>query len=222
MTPARSSSCRQLTLRTSSADETRAVAAVVATVLESGDAIVLTGELGAGKTCFVQGAAAELGVERRVTSPTFTLMRDYHGDRHHIVHVDVYRLNHMQDFVELGQEALLGPEQVTFVEWGDTVEPLLPGDRLEVELLLGDGDDERVVHLRGHGTWAGRIADLVSGLGRWLLDGDAGSTEGYPGGGGVTDDVPAGGERAVSDDDGPGDGDPGARAGDDPDGDGSR
>ncbi len=174
MTPGSSSSCRQLTLRTSGADDTRAVAAVVAEVLEPGDAVVLTGELGAGKTCFVQGAAAELGVERRVTSPTFTLVRDYHGDRHHIVHVDVYRLNHMQDFVELGQEALLGADQVTFVEWGDTVEPLLPGDRLEVELLLGDAEDERVVHLRGHGAWAGRIADLVSGLGRWLLEGDTG------------------------------------------------
>jgi tRNA threonylcarbamoyladenosine biosynthesis protein TsaE len=164
-------SCRQLTLRTSGADETRAVAAVVAERLEPGAAVVLTGELGAGKTCFVQGAAAELGVERPVTSPTFTLVRAYRGDEHRIVHVDVYRLNHMQDFVELGEDTLLGPDEVTFVEWGDTVEPLLPNDRLEVELLLGDAEDERVVHLRGHGVWAGRIADLVSGLGRWLLDG---------------------------------------------------
>lgn len=173
MTPHHPPAGRQLTLRTSEPAATRAVAAVIARALHPGDAVVLTGELGAGKTCFVQGAATELGVERRVTSPTFTLVRDYHGDRHHLVHVDVYRLDRLQDFVELGEETLLGPEQITFIEWGDTVEVLLPHDRLEVELLLGEAETERILHVRGHGRWAGRISDLLSGLGRWLLDGQA-------------------------------------------------
>jgi tRNA threonylcarbamoyladenosine biosynthesis protein TsaE len=169
VTPPRSSH-RQLTLRTAAADDTRSLAAAVAQSIRPGDAVALTGELGAGKTCFVQGAARALGVERRVTSPTFTIVRDYEGDVR-VVHVDVYRLDELQDFVELGEEDLLGPDEVTFIEWGDTVAALLPDDRLEVELLLGDGHpDERVVHLRGIGAWAERIADLIPPLGPWLLE----------------------------------------------------
>lgn len=169
MTPA-AAPYRQLTVRTSGPEDTRALAAAVTEGIREGDAVVLTGELGAGKTVFAQGVARALGVERRVTSPTFTILRRYEGDVR-LVHVDVYRLNEMQDFVELGEESLLGPDEVTLIEWGDTVTPLLPRDRLEVELLLGDGgDDERIAHLRGHGAWSARIADLLADLGPWLLD----------------------------------------------------
>lgn len=161
---------RQLTVRTSGPDDTRALAAAVTRGVREGDAIVLTGELGAGKTVFAQGVARALGIERRVTSPTFTILRHYEDGSIRLVHVDVYRLNDMQDFIELGEESLLGPDEVTLIEWGDTVAPLLPRDRLEVELLLGQDEEERIAHLRGHGAWAARIADLLAELGPWLLD----------------------------------------------------
>jgi tRNA threonylcarbamoyladenosine biosynthesis protein TsaE len=162
-------SANQLTLRTTGADDTRDLAGAVAGSLVAGDTVVLTGELGAGKTCFVQGAAAALGVSRPVTSPTFTIVRSYQGVLP-IVHVDVYRLEEVQEFVELGEDTVLTPEQVTFIEWGDTLSILLPEDRLEVEILLGEKEDERIVHLRGAGMWRARIADLVPALQAWLLE----------------------------------------------------
>ncbi|MDP8929454.1 MAG: tRNA (adenosine(37)-N6)-threonylcarbamoyltransferase complex ATPase subunit type 1 TsaE [Actinomycetota bacterium] len=158
---------RELVLRTSSAEDTRALAAATAGALRPGDVVSLCGELGAGKTCFVQGVAAALGVCRRVTSPTFTLVRRYEGDLD-LVHVDVYRLDRLQEVVELGEETMLGPDAVTFVEWGDTVEALLPLDRLEVVLTLGDGEHERWVTLRGQGSWADRIEKLAPLLAPWL------------------------------------------------------
>src|SRR3954465_9577478 len=92
--------------------------AAVAGLLSGGDVVVLTGDLGAGKTTFVQGAAAALGVTEPVVSPTFTLVREYRGSRP-IHHVDVYRLDRIQDVIDLGVEELLDPEGVTFIEWGD-------------------------------------------------------------------------------------------------------
>lgn len=161
-----------LRLRTTGPDDTRALAAAAADVLAPGDVVCLSGELGAGKTCFVQGAAAGLGVDRRVTSPTFTLVRDYVG-RVPVVHVDVYRLDRLQDVVELGEDAVMRPDQVTFVEWGDAVAALLPPDRLEVEIVSGVDEAERTIVLRGYGRWAGRMDRLAERLARWRDEGAA-------------------------------------------------
>ncbi|MFN2557837.1 MAG: tRNA (adenosine(37)-N6)-threonylcarbamoyltransferase complex ATPase subunit type 1 TsaE [Nitriliruptorales bacterium] len=164
----------ELTLRTASPDDTHALAAAIAGLLRPGDVVSLSGELGAGKTYFVQGVAAGLGVRRRVTSPTFTLVRRYESDLD-LVHVDVYRLDRLQEVIELGEETLLGPDEVTFIEWGDTVEALLPPDRLEVVLLLGAHENERRLIMRGHGNWAARIRMLVPLLAPWLEQGEAGA-----------------------------------------------
>lgn len=155
-----------LRLRTSGADDTRALAAAVAATLRGGDVVALAGELGAGKTCFVQGAAAALGVTQRVTSPTFTLVRVYRGDLE-VVHVDVYRLDRLHEVDELGDD-LVGPDRVTFVEWGDAVAAVLPPDRLEVELLLGEREEERLVRCRGFGGWEARLVELATRLTAWI------------------------------------------------------
>ena len=124
-----------LELSSADAQQTRRIAAAVATYLQPGDVVALTGELGAGKTCFVQGAAAVLGVTERVTSPSFVLRRDYHG-RVGVAHIDVYRLDSLREVVELGFDDVFDRHLVTFLEWGDAVRPLLPPDHLEVELRL--------------------------------------------------------------------------------------
>lgn len=157
---------RTLKLHTSGPDDTRALAAVIASALRRGDVVALTGELGAGKTCFVQGAARALGVERRVTSPTFVLVREYPGDIP-VVHVDVYRLDVLQDVIELGEETILGPDHVTFIEWGDAVAALLPADRLEIELVLGDVAQRRRVELTAYGEWTRRVVDLLPAVAEW-------------------------------------------------------
>jgi tRNA threonylcarbamoyladenosine biosynthesis protein TsaE len=162
-----------LRLRTRGPDDTRAIAATVATFLRPGDAVALSGELGAGKTCFGQGAARAMGVTGRVTSPTFTLVRSYPAEPP-VVHCDVYRLDRLQDVLDLGED-VLAPDVVTFVEWGDAIVPLLPDDRLDVELLLDDPDDldgDRVVTLRAHGNWSARLSALSTACAPWR-DGDA-------------------------------------------------
>ena len=158
-----------LTLQTSDPQATAAVAAAIAPLLCPGDVVALSGELGAGKTCFVQGAARGLGIDARVTSPTFVLVRVYEG-RLPMVHCDVYRLDRLQDVHELGDE-VLAPDAVTFIEWGDAIAPLLPADRLEVELTLAgsfEDDGDRTVTIRTFGDrWAERGAALTAACRPW-------------------------------------------------------
>lgn len=158
--------------------ETRAIAAALAGVLGPGDVVSLSGELGAGKTCFVQGAVRALGFTGRVTSPTFTLVRRYDAERLPVVHVDVYRLDGLGDLGDLGDE-VLDDEVVTMIEWGDALGPLLPDDRVDVEVALADlaadpaadptdglADDlaGRRVRIIGQGRWAERGEVLAGAL----------------------------------------------------------
>ena len=160
----------EVMLRTSGPRDTQAIAAAAAASLRAGDVVALSGELGAGKTCFVQGVARALGVRGRVTSPTFTLVRTYPESTPPVVHCDVYRLDRLQDVLELGDE-VMAPDVVTCIEWGDAVVALLPPDRLEVELWLEDpsqGDGVRLIRLRGVGAWAMRIPALREACRAWV------------------------------------------------------
>ena len=153
-------------LVTRAADETRSVAAALAELLAPGDVVNLTGELGAGKTAFVQGAAKALGVDSPVVSPTFVLVREYRGQMP-IYHVDVYRLDRLQEVFDLGFEDLLDPAGVVFVEWGDAVESLLPDSHLRIELETQEGDTRRLrVSARGP-AWAARWERLENILQPW-------------------------------------------------------
>jgi len=135
-----------LTARTKSPDDTRALAAELAAVSRRGDLVLLAGDLGAGKTTFVQGAADALGVRAHVTSPSFVLVREYSG-RARIVHVDVYRLSSLQELIDLGYEELFAPDAITFIEWGDAVDELLPDARFEVDLRT-ESEAERRITIR--------------------------------------------------------------------------
>ncbi len=160
-----------VTLATEDAEATRTVGASLAAHLRPGDVVALAGELGAGKTCLVQGVARALGIEVAVTSPTFVLVKSYAG-RLPLVHVDVYRLDRLQDVLDLGDE-VFAPEAVTFVEWGDAVAAVLPDDRLDVELVLADPADldatRRHLRLTAHGSWEQRLPDVVDDLGAFVV-----------------------------------------------------
>ena len=160
-----------LTAHTKSADDTRALAAELAAVARPGDLLLLAGDLGAGKTTFVQGFGKALRVEDAITSPTFVIVHTYQG-AFPIVHVDAYRLEHLQELLDLGLGELLDHEGVTLIEWGDVVIPALPPEFIEVRLELDDDDDARVVSLRASGsTWAARDDALRGALDRWLVQG---------------------------------------------------
>ena len=154
-----------------SPEETRILGAALAPTLLPGDVISLSGDLGAGKTVFVQGLGAALGVQERITSPSFTIVHEYEG-RYPIVHLDVYRLGSFQEVIDLGFEEFLGPQAILMLEWGDAVEPLLPRSHLRVEIVRASIDDpeERTVIFRPRGDeYVRKIFDMMH-VAETLLD----------------------------------------------------
>lgn len=156
----------RLRLRSTDPDATAAVGAMLADLLAPGDVVVLTGPLGAGKTRFVQGIAAGLGVGGRVTSPTFVLVRR-HEARIPLVHVDAYRLGDAGDLVTLDDD-VLDAAVVTCVEWGGVVRDALPADRLECDVQVegDDADAPRSISITPTGPgWVARTTELVGRCG---------------------------------------------------------
>jgi tRNA threonylcarbamoyladenosine biosynthesis protein TsaE len=154
-------------LATASPEETRALGEAVAGVLRPGDVVSLTGDLGAGKTTFVQGAAGALGVTEPVLSPTFTLVREYRGSLP-IYHLDVYRLDRIQDVIDLGFEELVDRRALVFVEWGDAIDALLPSEHLQVELFIPENGTGRRVEITWYGrSWSARVEHLAAAVEPW-------------------------------------------------------
>jgi tRNA threonylcarbamoyladenosine biosynthesis protein TsaE len=157
------------TLTTNGAAETEAIGEAIGSQLRLGDLVVLSGDLGAGKTTFTKGLARALGIEQRVTSPTFTIVQEYDG-RLPVAHVDVYRLERIQELYDFGFEELL-EERVTVVEWGDAIALVLPHDRVNVRIELDetdDGDDRRRLAIAADGpSWDARRPELDDALARF-------------------------------------------------------
>jgi len=154
---------------TADAEGTRAVAADLAALALPGDMVLLVGGLGAGKTTFAQGFARGLGVEGPVTSPTFTLVRQYpcQGAVNHLVHADVYRLDSLGQVADLALLELVDGA-VALVEWGDAAAPVLGDDTLTVALEPGDEPDDRTLVLVGRGKdWAARREAVIAVLAGW-------------------------------------------------------
>ena len=158
--------------RTRSPEDTKYLAANLAELAQPGDLLLLVGDLGAGKTTFTQGFAAALGISKQVTSPTFTLASEYQG-RLLLHHLDVFRLDHISEVLDLGLPELLDGDGVILIEWGDAIRQALPNDYLEVTLTFIDGPDsspdERVVVLSPVGPrWQARAQALTAAAEPWL------------------------------------------------------
>lgn len=148
---------------TSAVEQTRDLAHALSSLARPGDVIVLAGDLGAGKTAFVQGFGRGLGVAERITSPTFTLVHVYEG-RLPVHHLDVYRLEQLSEALDLGLAEMLDEGGVVLIEWGEAILPVLPHDYLEVRLTFGPGDDDRYVAFRPVGPAWGRRDDALAGV----------------------------------------------------------
>jgi tRNA threonylcarbamoyladenosine biosynthesis protein TsaE len=156
-------------LQTDSVETTRAVGAAVSTLARPGDLLLLSGELGAGKTAFAQGFGAGLDVTEPITSPTFVLARDYDDGRIPMHHLDVYRLEQMNEVFDIGLPEVLDDGGVTLIEWGDAIMPSLPADFLEVRLMFGADDDDRMIVVRVVGPgWSARSHVLERALAAWV------------------------------------------------------
>ncbi len=116
----------------------------LAAELQPGAVLALTGELGAGKTCLVKGIAHGLGVEQEVTSPTFTLIHEYRGGRLPLYHVDLYRLDSIEQAVGIGIEEYLPGDGVTVIEWAEKIESLLPPGTKRLRLSLVNDTSRRI------------------------------------------------------------------------------
>jgi tRNA threonylcarbamoyladenosine biosynthesis protein TsaE len=146
-----------MSLVVTDAEQMRGLGEQLAAVLRPGDLVVLSGNLGAGKTTLTQGIGAGLGIRTPVLSPTFVIARVHRDGRIPLVHVDAYRLGSVDEVDDLDLDASL-EESVTVVEWGEGLVEGLSGDRLEVAITRseGEGDETRTVDLRGVGErWAG-------------------------------------------------------------------
>jgi tRNA threonylcarbamoyladenosine biosynthesis protein TsaE len=121
------------TVESRSPEETWQLAADLADELDPGTVLALHGELGAGKTCFIQGLAAALGVTEPVTSPTYTLIGEYQG-RLPLHHIDLYRLSGPDEALGLGLEEYFDASGITAIEWAERAEGLLPPDLLHVRI----------------------------------------------------------------------------------------
>jgi len=130
-------------LETRSAEETEAAGAELAARLEPGDVVLVTGELGSGKTTFVRGAARALGVEGPVTSPTFTIGHVLQG-RLEVAHLDLYRLGTLADEDPALLDDYLTAERVAFVEWPAVAEPELRRVAARVRLEHAGEDRRRI------------------------------------------------------------------------------
>jgi tRNA threonylcarbamoyladenosine biosynthesis protein TsaE len=129
--------------------QTRRLGARLALFLQPGDVLALEGNLGSGKTRWVQGVCQGLGVTNTVNSPTFTLVNEYQGN-YPVYHIDLYRLEAGAELFTIGLEDYLDGSGITFIEWADRAATWLPDDYLTVQ-LHHFGDTKRRIVLQAHG-----------------------------------------------------------------------
>ena len=157
-----------ITLHISSADDTRGVARAFAPLLRAGDIVSLAGEMGAGKTYFVQEVARSLGITEPVTSPTFNLVHSYDGAKFPLHHADLYRLERTGELADLGLDDLAAHGGVVLVEWGDVAKgDLGAGLEIAIEHLVTN-TDARTITIRWIGSrWESRWDLLRRAVSYW-------------------------------------------------------
>lgn len=131
---------------TKSAEETIALGKKIGALLQKGDIIALQGTLAAGKTTITKGIASALGVTEEITSPTFCLISEYAG-KLPLYHMDVYRLEGGEDFINLGVEDLIYGSGVSLIEWSEKVMDELPKKTIILRLEAKEGSTERTITL---------------------------------------------------------------------------
>ena len=121
-------------------EETKVFASNLASILSTGDIIILKGELGSGKTKFVEGILRHFGMEDEISSPTFTIVNEYHNDKADIMHFDLYRLSDVAEFDMIGGEEYF-ERGICLFEWGELIEDTLYGDYIIINIEKSDFDE---------------------------------------------------------------------------------
>lgn len=149
----------EIRLKSSSHEETWEIGRKLGEKLKPGMLLCLSGDLGAGKTVIAQGIAKGLGVEGHVTSPTFNIVREYHG-REKFCHFDVYRISDPEEMFEIGFYEYLNGEAVCLIEWAELIGEILPKEHMNIEIRY-TGDEEREITLSGEGIYADFLSQIA-------------------------------------------------------------
>lgn len=146
---------------TNNVDETMELGFHLGKSCPAGTVFALTGDLGTGKTHFSKGFARGLGITSPITSPTFTLIHEYQEGRLPFYHFDVYRVNSIDEVLDLGFEEYIYGQGISLIEWADLIEPLLPDDFIQVKIEKVDGNlTKRKITLKAFGKPAKFLEEL--------------------------------------------------------------
>lgn len=137
------------TITTNSEQETKNVAKNVASKVGKNAIIVLSGTLGAGKTKFTEGFLSYFGLEKEISSPTFTIVNEYRNEKVSIYHFDVYRLSDIDEFYAIGGEEYF-TKGICIIEWGEIIEEILPDDIIRISIEKDEKDfEKRIIKIKG-------------------------------------------------------------------------
>lgn len=147
-------------LKTKSPEKTRSLGRIIGLMARPGDVLLLEGKLGAGKTCLTQGIALGLGIEDNVLSPTFVIMREFYG-RLNLYHVDLYRLDDIDESMDLGLDDYLYGDGLCVLEWAEKALSILPGKYLMIRIDY-TSDTGRSFRLEPHGKKYEDLAQAIA------------------------------------------------------------
>lgn len=152
---------KSLKLRSHSPEQTQLLGSHLGELAQRGDIFLLIGELGTGKTCLVQGIARGLGIKEYAFSPSFVIIREYHGNLP-LFHIDFYRIKHIEEINDLGLEEYLYGNGVCAIEWAEKGTSALPEENLTITLnYIPDSETERSIYFESEGK---RYLELLEKL----------------------------------------------------------
>lgn len=134
-------------IRLNNEADTRALGHRIAEAAEPGDVVALIGDLGTGKTALTKYIAEGLGIKGDISSPTFTIVKEYRNGRLPLYHFDVYRLGSGDELIDIGAEEMLDGDGLCVIEWADIVADVLPEDALAIRLDYGENEGERIAEI---------------------------------------------------------------------------
>ena len=154
---------RLLNLTSKSSNDTMNIAKSLAKSLSSGDTVVLTGELGSGKTKFTEGFLSYFGLENEISSPTFNIVNEYSKNSVNIYHFDVYRLSDIEEFYAIGGEEYF-EKGICLIEWGELIEDALPNEYIKIDFSRNDiNENERTLNIQSIGHKYDNIINSMKG-----------------------------------------------------------
>ena len=129
--------------------QTKKFGLLLADKLAPGSVVALIGDLGTGKTALTKYIAEGLGIKEVITSPTFTIVQEYHDGRIPLYHFDVYRINDVEEMYEIGYEEYFFGNGVCIVEWADLITEIMPEDAIVINITYGQNEGERIYEIKG-------------------------------------------------------------------------